>query len=329
MKIVRLKFTTPIHISNNRTDYGISETFLHSDTLYSAILSAWSYLGFQEYLVSLQNIPFVCSSLFPYISYENKYYYFLPRPLSFQPSVNIDLLKKVKKIEFIQAEIFKKIQKGEEITITEDNLKGNFLTEITDNIKIYEKSVQNRVRIPRGFGFSQPFYVDRLYFSDNAGLYFFLKCESPEVEKAISSALDYLRLEGFGTDRNVGNGKFEFEIDENAQIIHFEGLDTTYSMNLSLFIPEKHKDFVEIIDENSKFTVLIRGGWITSYHYLTFRKKYIRTIGEGSTLRIPNGISGRIVDVTPDISLLPTYAQNIHRIYRVGKAIWVPIKFSI
>lgn len=324
--IIRLTFVTPLHIANQRSDYSISETFIHSDTLYSAIISAWSNLGLNSYIPESANfpLPFTLSSLFPYVCVEDEYIYFLPRPACFHPDVPIDLNKKVKKIEYFDSSYFKLLQEGKNIEIQEHLIKSQFYTDKKIPLALYERSEQPRVKISRSYKPAEPFYIERIFFHEHAGLYFFIQYDDDTVLQAIQYALDYLKDEGIGTDRNVGNGKFTWELEPNADIIHFENTESPYALNLSVYVPENHQTITSALDENTYFSIITRGGWITSYPYLSLRKKYIRAIKEGSVLKLPLGSKGRIVDITPDKDKLPD--KNIHPIYRVGKSLWVPIK---
>jgi CRISPR-associated protein Csm4 len=326
--IIRLKFTTPLHISNQRSDYSVSETLIHSDTLYSAIINAWSNLGLTTYIPSNTGsiFPFALSSLFPYVNLGGEYVYFLPRPACFNQDVPIELNKDFKKIEYIESSYFKLLQQGEKIAIEKSIIKSNLLTNKAISFPLYTKSEQPRVRVSRSFESAEPFYIERIFFHENAGLYFILHYEDEKILEPIQYALDYLKDEGIGTDRNVGNGKFTWEFENNSNIIHFDNVESSYSTNLSLYIPENHQTISSLMDEGSYFGFITRGGWITSYPYLSLRKKYIRAVKEGSVLKIAQGISGRIADITPDRDKLPDDFKNIHTIFRVGKAIWVPIK---
>ncbi|HOK50487.1 MAG TPA: type III-A CRISPR-associated RAMP protein Csm4 [Bacteroidales bacterium] len=334
LRIVRLTFTSPLHISNVRGDYDISERVVHSDTIYSAIIEAWNVLGLNSFIPSSNNstLGFSISSLFPfyYNKENNKFIYFLPRPASFKPSVDISINKKVKKIEYIDNEFFKELQKNGQLAIDEKNIKGSFYTQESIDSSLIQSNVVSRVRVPRSQGDAQPFYTERIYFKENAGLYFFLQYESESVEiyKSLISALDYLKDEGIGTDRHIGNGMFIYEIDDNAEIIHFTGIDTEYALNLSLYIPESHEKIQKSLDEKCYFEILTRGGWITTYPYLTLRKKYVRAIKEASVLKTQAGIYGKIADISPDRTKLPDVFKSIHPIYRIGRAIWVPIKIQ-
>ena len=53
------------------------------------------------------------------------------------------------------------------------------------------------------------FYVDRIFFEGDSGLWFMAKFERDEQKNKVLSALKYLQDEGFGTDRHTGNGLFQ------------------------------------------------------------------------------------------------------------------------
>ena len=91
-KIIKCYFTTPVHIGTSREDYTESKTFIHSDTLYAAMLQMWALMGEQSYLEGIANKggqpPFTLSSMFPFYRKEKTSkeeqqqptVYFLPRP---------------------------------------------------------------------------------------------------------------------------------------------------------------------------------------------------------------------------------------------------------
>ncbi len=329
MKIVRLNFTTPLHISNARSDYSISESIIHSDTLYSAFIELWNTLDLgKEMLDKIEKFPFSISSLYPYTvdRTSNEIVYFLPKPASFKPVVPIDLNKKVKKIEFIDAQKFKMYQEVGSINFNQNDLKGIYLSGSDIDKDFIKRDTSSRVNISQENSQAQPYYIERIYFKEGSGLYFLLETDSEEAYSLIVRILKYLSFEGIGTDRNVGNGKFNFTIHEFNNLIHLNNILSDYSLNLSLYSPESHELFVSEIDEKTYFNLLTRGGWITTPGFQTLRKKSIRMISEGSVLKKKCGISGCIVNLTPEKTKLPTEMQNIHNVLRIGKSIWVPVK---
>jgi len=67
--IVRLFFTTPLHIGNERSDYALANFIMHSDAFMAAIFHAWSRLGWDHLIpADAQSSPgFFISSLFPFV----------------------------------------------------------------------------------------------------------------------------------------------------------------------------------------------------------------------------------------------------------------------
>jgi CRISPR-associated protein Csm4 len=55
---------------------------------------------------------------------------------------------------------------------------------------------------------SEPYYVDKIFFHKNAGLFFLVEAEEKTLEM-LKAAMRLLSDNGIGTDRNVGNGQFE------------------------------------------------------------------------------------------------------------------------
>ncbi|GIV42776.1 MAG: type III-A CRISPR-associated RAMP protein Csm4 [Vicingaceae bacterium] len=337
IKIIRLKFNAPLHISTVKSEYDISEKIVHSDTLYSAILEAWNVLGMHKFIPAStdEKLQFSISSLFPYITQGNQTIYFLPRPLNFIPhDIPIELNKKIKKIQYIDASIIKKIQEtySGEFELRSDFIKGMFYTDKEINENFISTSVVPRVRVSRNNEDAKPFYIERIYFNENSGFYFFLIYEDDVIYHAIKSALDYLQDAGIGTDRNVGHGTFTYTVenDSNPNIPKFTIQQPHYALNLSLYIPEDH-NLAKAMLNDAYFDILTRGGWITSFPYNTLRKKNIRCIKEGSVLNISNIksnnnilTSGKIADITPERNQLPAHTKNIHSIFRIGISIWIP-----
>lgn len=326
--LFRLKFTTPLHISNVRSDYAKSENIIHSDTLYSAIFEAWSKLGITEQIEKQSNqLQFTLSSLFPFTidNKTNNYVYFFPKPLNLShKKVNEKKHKDFKKIKYVDKNFLEKYRNGyRELNDDSFNLvKGQYLTGASIDTNFMSSEVFPRVTIPRQGGDATPYYVERIFFNKNSGLFFIAQFDNDEIKNYVISALLYLSNEGIGTDRHVGNGFFKFEEDK----IDFEPITSDYAINLSLYCPSAEIVKNIINDDNVAYEVITRGGWITTPQYNTLRKKYIRMFKEASILKINNLTAGRIIDITPDKTILPETAKNIHPIYRIGKSLFLTIK---
>ena len=217
-KVFKLHFTTPLHISNEKDDYGISLKSIESDTMYAAITATLDKLG--EKIPANGDLGSSISSLFPFYQRDkdSDAVLFFPKPLK-QPLINIPdstLRKLVKKISWMDKEYFEKHINGTPINVEEDikNIAGEFLLKdksiLPNNGKFISSQVDIHARVDRKGEDTRPYYMDRLYFKDYSGLYFLAEGDTALIEKA----LDLLQHEGIGTDRNVGNGAFEYTIEK-------------------------------------------------------------------------------------------------------------------
>lgn len=326
--IYKLHFTSPLHISDRRDDYGKSLRFLHSDTMYAALTDCLAKIG--EKIPDNGDLGFTISSLFPYYqeSERGKPVFFLPMPFqTHMPELkDIAMAKKVKKVQWVDSDLYPKILQG--VSIFEDSgqyvdkIQASYLTEKTlpfniDGSKEFMISeVFKRVKKEDRTGKEDawPFYIDRITFKDASGLFFIVTGNTTLLDKAIK----LLTLEGIGTDRNVGFGFFEYEkstIDINTPT------DTEHQISLSLLIPETQDQLKMLLDSDKvAYDFERRGGWITG---TTLRKNAIYGFLPGSVLhRKEEGCIGKIVDLQPHInekSLTP------HHIWRCGKSIMLPI----
>lgn len=337
LKIYKLHFTSPLHLSTQRADYGISQTTIPSDTMYAALTACLAKLG--EDIPDKGDLGCTISSLFPfYQPKEGKAMYFLPRPLlSEAPKAEIKEMKKIKKVAWFEVSAFNDMLAGKnpfesfeilgKYLIPQDKNFG-FKNEKEDKNEKQKKSekhtdfchsqVSERVSISDRTMQSdaEPFYMDRVYFREKSGLYFIAEGNTELLDKA----LKLLALEGIGTDRNVGNGFFEYESDtldldlpDNANHI----------LTLSSFCPETKDQLTEMLSsDKATYELQRRGGWITTPPNQSLRKNVIYMFAAGSVLKHDaNEICtlGKIVNLKPELSDVK------HPIWRCGKALFIPI----
>lgn len=321
LKIYKLRFTSALHISNTRSDYGISLKTIDSDTLYAALTSCLAKLG--ETIFEDGDLGFTISSLFPYYQQtkEDKPLYFLPKPINAKIPDNADNRKQIKKIKYLDADYFSQILSGK-IDVKDKDINGDYLCgKEIDKDFIYSK-VDQRVRIEDRTlqEDAKPYFVDKVLFKDYSGMFFIVQGDTELLDKA----LPLLATEGFGTDRNVGNGFFEYATDTISIDIPQKA---NYFLNLSMFFPENKEQLKSIMgndDENIAYEIQRRGGWITSYPFQSLRKNVIYGFSAGSVFRKEtSGIEtlGKIVDLRPKWN-----DTNMHHIFRCGRALILPIK---
>ncbi len=335
--IFRLHFSAPLHLGNEREDYAESLGIIHSDSLYAALTAALFKVGWKPPENFEGHLGCTISSLFPFYQKEKETpVYFFPKSRK-QEIMDEGLLedhKKIKKIKWLDKEFFeayaqgKSLQKLYSMGKTGKNdenefHKGEYFTQAAIPENFISKQVFPRVTVSRnGKDDADPFYMERLFFSDHSGMFFLAEGDTTLLDKG----LRILEQEGIGTDRNVGNGFFKYEKDT----LELELPDnSSYQMNLSLFLPTEKKQLQEQLDDQAAYTFKKRGGWVSTPPYNTIRKNRIYMFEEGSVFKADIDkpmIDGRIVNLKPDTSKLPADLQGIHNIWRSGEAIFIPFK---
>lgn len=335
-KIYKLHFTSPLHIADRHADNSNSLKTIQSDTLYAALMSCLAKTGVT--IPDDGDLGFTVSSMFPYYQRgkEGKPVYFLPMPMQAKMAelADVSLAKKVKKIGWVDAELYAKVLSGESFfdgtdkyysCIQELYLSETTLAEDVDGSKEFVKSeVSQRVTLQSRTGEedAKPYYVDKIIFRYDSGLYFLAEGDTELLEKA----LRVLGVEGIGTDRNVGFGFFDYSVDCLSLELP---IDANHQVALSLFIPESKEQLSELLSsERVAYDFARRGGWITTYPYTSLRKDAIYGFMPGSVFAIPlqqtGTIIGKMVNLKPEIGdLTPD-----HPIWRSGKSIMLPIKLK-
>lgn len=323
-EIIRLAFTSPLHISTGGNYYDRGEALLRSDTIYSAMV--------QQMATFNKNLPekpegFTFSSCFPYSKNRKKEFeYFFPKPAikgfrDLEKSA-IDP-KKIKKIKWINKSLFEQVLNGELIQKLDlSNVSGEYLpSSKLENEEFIVKDVQLRIAVPRTTDDTEVYYLEKTWFAKGSGLFFLAIYEDQVAKETVHKALDLLQLSGIGTDRSVGMGQFKYEIESIKLNLP---INSDYAMNLSLFLPE-NKEFLETgLNSNCSYDLIKRGGWLTDFGYTTYRKNMVYMFQEGGIFRISNSIkeTGGYVDIRPK----NTPVSIDHPVWRIGRSIFLPIK---
>lgn len=324
--IYKLHFTTPLHLGDVRDDYGISLKTIASDTMYAALISCLAKLGRE--IPDNGDLGCTISSLFPYYQKDksSEAVLFFPKPLKqIMPDSKkaVEERKKVKKVAWLDAQFFSKVLNGSQLfdDNTIDKLDGEFLTDKEINQKFIVSQVLPRVTISRnGQEDAVPFYMDRIMFKDYSGLYFIADGDT----SLLDHAMQLLQHEGIGTDRNVGNGYFEYE--KSTMKIDLPD-SSDYVMALSSFIPESKIQLQTMLgSDNVAYDFQRRGGWITTPPHNTLRKNVIHAFTAASVFKMQcNGMvtTGKVgVDLKPEIN----WDDKLdHPVWRCGRALFVPI----
>ncbi len=325
--VYRLHFTTPVHLGDSREDYSKSHVTMSSDAMYAAITACLAKIG--DKIPENGDLGCTISDLFPYYqkqAKDAKPIYFMPKPLyqNLPQLKDISKAKAVKKVKWLDVAYMQKVLMGAKLFDGEgkdlDDIQGDYLCHEMINSKFINSQVSERVTISRNYSVDAiPFYMDRVTFAEQSGLYFLATGKCDLLEKG----LDLLQNEGIGTDRSVGNGFFEYSADK----IEMELPERTdYVVSLSHFIPNNKEQLQKMISaEKSAYTTERRGGWITSHPKFSLRKNVIYLFNSGAVFHYKSDAVetlGRIVDLCPK---LPDVMAVGHPVWRCGRSILLPI----
>lgn len=245
--------------------------------------------------------------------------------------------KRTKRIRFISRAIFEELLVGitPEIGTSWLSDDGEYASKsfakLAENERFVSKAlVEQRVTVPRGpkegedakdAGDAKPYFLERLYFREDAGLFFLLDCPDKAVREKVLQSLKSLGENGVGLDRNTGNGHFEIE---DSQPFDFQSpAQTDKVISLSLFCPTSETVSADGFLDKSQYELTKRGGWITQSNQeidLSLRKKSVYMFAEGSLF--PNvGLQGKLVNLKPEAA-----GKEAHPIWRDGRPILLPFQ---
>jgi CRISPR type III-A-associated RAMP protein Csm4 len=334
MKAIKLHFTTPVHFGRGREEPDKSELIYHSDSLKSAIYSIGVHF-FEEWKNEKKFCDsFRISSCFPFAKDE----FFLPKPQLKRKIIISDLSedktsKKVKKIEFFEKTVFENFinTSNDFFKINLSNVTPNGVFVSKENIEqkkhkeFFKTEVQQRVKVPLEWENkdSDPFYIDRIYFEKECGLYFIAEFDNSEIENQVLRALKLLGENGIGTDRSVGNGLFNFNVDRDVSEFSFNinSLHDNYLL-LGLYLPNENEHKAINFDKSS-WSLIKRGGYIAGSEieeFMHLRKKSVYMFGEGSILKSSLALKGKTENLSPDWN-----DEKMHPVWRDGQCLILKI----
>lgn len=332
-KAVCIKPTSPSHFGEKGIGIENVTPCPHSDTIFSAICSAYLQLfGVEELQKMLaqfrENPPFLISSAFPYYDGDEAKIYFFPKPLV--PALleeEILPIKELKELSLLSESAFKTfILGGVESLLTK--LKNGEL-EIRDKLmlnkdesrtlkvdRLYEVYLRPRNRLRRLDVYSQLYYVGATRYL-NSGMFFLIDLKCQETLHQIIPCLNLLSDEGLGGQRTIGYGRFKYEI-RTFSLKDAEDADAF--LTLSLYHPTSGE--VDAFLKASKkwyFKCITRTGYLQSPLIGSPRlKPPLRMILEGSIIpKIEEKIFG-------DFPLVLDEPQ--HPVYKYGYAFPIGVK---
>ncbi len=339
--VIKMTFDGPLHLSKGSGSYETGEEIMHSDTIKSALFAAAIQVN-QSIHSDGDTNPFLdsfhVSSAFPFYKEE----YFFPKPFCKSHDIydrfGREVKKAGKKLKFIGKSFFEDMLNGRNLNDRRIYIDSNLLCEDAagheptmasesisneererPNFYIFRRETMMKVVVPRysnGEAEPEPYYIERTFFSPDAGLYFFIQWPK-ELNKVliIENALDTLSENGLGMDRNTGNGQFKWEKAEIDLMTPEQG---SHRVFLSLYCPASKEEVSSKILENSAYSLIKRGGYISNgadENTLSYRKKSVYMMAEGSVLEgtTADNFKGKLLDLRPEIM------GNAHPIWREGR----------
>lgn len=321
--LYKLRFTSPVHFGETGIELENISEWIHSDTLFSALINAVKeYEGENRATELVKDFvaspPFIISSLFVY--HGNTL--FLPKPLKdakVPEEVRKRMGKELKRLRWLDVEGFKRWTSDELLSIEE-------IEEMKEKEAIYIDAfvaeMLPKVTLDRDCQKSNIYHVGLIRFRNNAGLYGLVACKDEERKEEFKTYLQYLGDLGLGGERTYGCGRFEVKVftEVSGRLKElFECKGDRYVL-LSLYHPSSEE--LEEVDRNFlAYDLIKRRGWITTGRKaLPLRRKTIGFLTEGSVSHKP--LKGSLADVTPDSLPFPLS----HRVYRYGYAFTVPME---
>jgi CRISPR-associated protein Csm4 len=277
----KLFFDTPLHLCAASEGYEKTYHYLHSDTLFSAVLANWFHFYSDNQDDLIKNLSFSISSAFPF----HKEDYYFPKPF-FELSLifeNMDekIAKKLRKVKFFEKGLFEKVIKNEAVDIRNVHFsQSGDLASLKSSVSDFfiEREISRNL-IDRVTGATEIFYFSEIVFKKNSGLFFLADFNDEIIKKKFTAVLRFLGDEGIGSDRHVGKGLFEVEIKNDFTLNQPESSDSI--LNLSLYCPTPREIENKLLD-GSAYDIIKRSGWITAPGYGSLRKKSFNMFLEGS-----------------------------------------------
>lgn len=296
-----LTFPHGLHLSPHELSLDDSLCVIPADTIFSALLWAWVRQGgnaaawLEPFLRG--DPPFLITSAFPR---SEKGLYF-PKPLYLR------LTGEWRHTEFLSETDFYKLAKGKS-----EGPKG-------EKPEFWEIKQIPRVTLDRFTNQSNLFFVGRVHFRPNCGLWFGVawlrpteRCQELSFREAFEHALRELTETGLGGDRHVGYGRFAYEVLD--EVNWPDPRSSEYGVLLSRLWPKEEE--LPLLRKSLAWRFVEVSGWAETQAGHV-RRNRARLVKEGSVL--PSGIRGGMVDLTPK-------NFTAHRIWRYGLAFLYPLE---
>jgi CRISPR-associated protein Csm4 len=324
----RLAFKGPIHLGTGREgDLADLDVLPRSDTIASAIIALWRHVApgasAQEVARIAAEPPFAVSSAMPTINVSGKW-----QMLFFLPAGIFDRIhrlsgaqrKSLKRVRFGSIESLRSLLNGtmpSGVVARGDALvPADFYGELWTNRSRLRLQVDRMGDRPMD---GQLYEFGGVHLANNVCFTVIVDFMDTSCREILEAALALLGDEGIGADRTAGYGAF---IIDHIEDRFATDLGTGARLSLSLLHPTRDEIGRGLLDPPAEYLIATRGGWATSINAVSFRRRGINMLAEGSLVK--DFGSQRYGDSA--MVLEPGELGPSHPVYRLGSAVTLPIK---
>lgn len=285
-------------------------SYVPSDTLYAALVSAWVATGEMGPFVPA---PLRITSVFPRV-WDLRLY---PRPfvrINAAQSQRDELGKKLLKFEWCSERIFALLLQGADVTslaVKENFVGGDWfhpedltrLPELPREKAFWKTDIVPHVTLDRLDNAPNLFHTGRVIFAPGCGLWFGVECDADDGQDRLDRALHYLADAGLGGLRSTGHGGFSFASSAaalpspNTQ----QEKRAKYAVTLSRYLPSDAAEVASTLKAaHAAYKLVLVGGWCQDDTGHAWRRRQVRLVREGSVIGWQGDVPGEIVNVVPN-----------------------------
>lgn len=277
--------------------------YIPSDTLYSALVSAWVQLGERG---PFDPPPLRITSMFPRVGTLRLY----PRPyvrIHVSQAQRDALGKLLSQCRWCSERIFVHLTQGNDMTrlATKENFVHGVWFHPDDpppsNGEPFWKTEPPvpHVTIDRRSNAPNLFHTGRTTYAPHCGLWFGVELLTTDALEHLRRALAFLSFSGLGGLRSTGHGAFTFEIGQQERPL---GASSTgnYVVTLARYLPASMDEVASTLQApRAAFKLDYVTGWCQDDIGHPWRRKQVRLIREGSVIGWP-GQAGTVADLKPE-----------------------------